>query len=49
MSWAFEEVVESCFREGVLEKARDVNAGAICCLLVVAGVNDVVVRHLAQM
>ena len=46
MSWAF----ESCLREGVVEKARDVNAGANCCLLVVvAGVNDVIVRQLAQM
>lgn len=49
MSWAFEEAVESWLREGVVEKDRGVNAGANGCLLVIAGVNDVVVRQLAQM
>ena len=46
MSWA----LESCFREGVVEKARGVRDGVNGCLLVaVAAVNDVVVRQLAQM
>ena len=45
MSWA----LESCLREGVVEKARDVQDGVNCCLLVVAAVNDVVVRQPAQM
>ena len=44
MSWAF----ESCFREGVVEKARDVRIGVNGCLDV-ADVNDVVIRQLAQM
>lgn len=45
MSWAF----ESCFREGVVEKARGVRVGVNGCRLVVAALNDVVVRQLAQM
>jgi hypothetical protein len=49
VSWAFEEAVESCFWEGVVEKARDGSVGVNGCLLVVADMNDVVVRQLAQM
>ena len=44
MSWAF----DSCFRERVVEKARDVRVGVNGCLDV-ADVNDVVIRQLAQM
>lgn len=50
MSWAFEEVVESCLREGVVVNARDVRGdGVNCCLLLAAAGSDVVVRQLAQM
>jgi hypothetical protein len=45
VSWAFDW---SCFWEGVVEKARGVSAGVNGCL-VVAVVNDVVVRQLTQM
>lgn len=43
------EAFKSCFREGVVEKARDVNGGVNGWLLVgVVALNDVVVRQLAQ-
>lgn len=45
LSWAF----ESCFCEGVVERARRVSDGVNACLLVVAALDDVVVRQLAQM